>query len=158
MEEQVRADPPWRAANKRYYAANRERENRDRKAQTLRKWRAENKERVKRANEEWARRNPERFREIRRRAALKSRLKRRGICLEQYETMLEAQGHVCAICRSDTTGTKHDWHIDHDHCTGEVRGLLCHHCNTALGHAKDDPSILRSMIEYLERTARWKGK
>ena len=41
--------------------------------------------------------------------------------------------------------------IDHDHETGFVRGILCSLCNTLLGHAKDDPEILRKAAEYLDR-------
>jgi hypothetical protein len=43
-------------------------------------------------------------------------------------------------------------HIDHDHDTGKVRGVLCHHCNVALGMARSDPRVLRGLISYIERT------
>lgn len=41
-------------------------------------------------------------------------------------------------------------HIDHDHATGRVRGVLCANCNTSLGLMKDDPSLLRRAADYLE--------
>lgn len=41
-------------------------------------------------------------------------------------------------------------HIDHDHQSGVVRGVLCHSCNLALGHAKDDPGRLRALATYVE--------
>lgn len=41
--------------------------------------------------------------------------------------------------------------IDHDHATLKVRGLLCRHCNLVLGHAKDNPQLLRMLADYLER-------
>ncbi len=40
--------------------------------------------------------------------------------------------------------------VDHDHTTGEVRGLLCHNCNRAIGLLREDPERLRRAIEYLE--------
>ncbi|MGD0053597.1 MAG: endonuclease domain-containing protein, partial [Vulcanimicrobiaceae bacterium] len=42
-------------------------------------------------------------------------------------------------------------HVDHDHRTNEVRGLLCRWCNQMLGSAKDDPARLRGAIDYLSR-------
>lgn len=71
--------------------------------------------------------------------------------------MLERQGNACAICRepfaiSDRRGkSAKDPHVDHDHATGTLRGLLCHHCNVLLGHAKDSTGLLREAILYLER-------
>ena len=53
------------------------------------------------------------------------------------------------ICKSPP-GHK-SLHIDHDHKTGKVRGLLCHGCNTAIGLMKDDVNILTKAIEYLKK-------
>ncbi len=39
--------------------------------------------------------------------------------------------------------------VDHDHETGKVRGLLCHHCNVALGHLQDDPNTIKALLDYL---------
>lgn len=68
-----------------------------------------------------------------------------------YERMFAEQEGRCAICRLPQRDHKH-WqrlHIDHDHVTGRVRGLLCTHCNTALGKFADDPERLQRAIEYL---------
>ena len=78
-----------------------------------------------------------------------------GITLEEVLNMAEAQGFVCAICHKENFAMG-DCHsgalvVDHDHTTGEVRGLLCHNCNRALGLLGDDVSILRNSISYLER-------
>lgn len=54
-----------------------------------------------------------------------------GITLEDYEKMLESQNGGCAICGRVPTGRA--LHVDHDHKTGLVRGLLCHSCNHAIG-------------------------
>lgn len=56
----------------------------------------------------------------------------------------------CAICRQDFQKDRVG-QIDHDHKTGQVRGLLCLHCNLLLGHAKDQPNILRAALTYLEK-------
>ena len=76
-----------------------------------------------------------------------------GISIEEYEQMNEAQGGLCQIC-GDPQGGKHahmDLFVDHDHETGEVRGLLCHGCNVALGSMRDDPTLLRKAANYLEK-------
>lgn len=57
---------------------------------------------------------------------------------------------ICKESLIDGDGSK-NFHIDHNHTTEKVRGLLCSSCNLALGHAKEDKEVLKSMIEYLER-------
>ena len=72
--------------------------------------------------------------------------------LEKWNEMFMAQGSCCAVCRSPDSGRKTGhWCTDHDHKTGRVRGILCTGCNTAIGHAKDDPLRLRLLAEYLEK-------
>lgn len=73
-----------------------------------------------------------------------------GISLEEFDSILEAQGNACAICHCTESGGK-NWHVDHDHNTGAIRGLLCNSCNTALGHMRDSPAILRAAADYVER-------
>lgn len=80
-----------------------------------------------------------------------NRIKREfSITVAQYNDMLSRQGGVCAICGSEDPGNKKTFCIDHHHETGQIRGLLCHHCNTGIGHFKEDPSILIRTIEYLK--------
>ena len=70
-----------------------------------------------------------------------------GMTLDDYNQMLADQGGGCAVCGTEP-GTKR-LHIDHDHETLKVRGLLCHPCNVALGFVKDDVDILAGLMAYL---------
>lgn len=74
-----------------------------------------------------------------------------GITLEQYNGMVERQGGVCAICgqppTSATPGRR--LHVDHDHKSGVIRGLLCGRCNTGIGSLQESPEILSRAILYL---------
>jgi len=67
---------------------------------------------------------------------------------QEVEAMRAAQGGMCAICR-----TAPAVHVDHDHASGRVRGMLCFSCNAALGHFKDEPAMLRRAARYLETYA-----
>lgn len=79
-----------------------------------------------------------------------SNLKRHyGITLDDYDSLLEKQEYKCAICGTDTPNGMGRFHVDHNHATGEVRGLLCHGCNTALGGFKDSPDLLLKARDYL---------
>jgi hypothetical protein len=75
-------------------------------------------------------------------------LRKYGISLEYYQGLLQKQGGVCACCYVDLRD--HTPHLDHDHATGIIRGILCHHCNVALGLVRDDVRVLRNLIAYLE--------
>jgi len=76
--------------------------------------------------------------------------KRYGITIEEYDSMFKKQNNRCAICgREYTSGRR--FHVDHNHTTKEIRGILCHNCNVAIGHANEDTDILRKMIEYLDK-------
>ena len=77
-----------------------------------------------------------------------------GIDLEDWARMYNAQGGKCAIDPNHKLGFDRYTHVDHDHKTGEVRGLLCHHCNRALGGVMDNIEVLKKMIDYLEKHAR----
>ena len=109
---------------------------------------------------QWRVDNVERFRENQRRARATPEGKRKqrayhlgkkyDLTVEQYDAMLAAQGGVCAICgrppRDDIS-----LHVDHDHATGQIRGLSCFRCNNALGDFDDDPKLLDAASAYLDQ-------
>ena len=76
-------------------------------------------------------------------------LRKYGITQNDFDEMLHNQDNRCLICKADDPGNK-GWCIDHCHDTGLVRALLCNACNMALGQVRENPRILRSMIEYVE--------
>ena len=70
--------------------------------------------------------------------------------LEDYDKLYEEQHGQCAICGTDTPGGPGErFKVDHNHSTGEVRGLLCNNCNRGLGYLKDSPTILSKALTYL---------
>ncbi|MEU7998556.1 endonuclease domain-containing protein [Micromonospora sp. NPDC049060] len=73
--------------------------------------------------------------------------RRYGIGEKEFQELLAEQGGVCAIC-----GTADPQHLDHDHRTGWVRGILCFNCNGGLGQFRDDRSRLAGAITYLRGT------
>lgn len=80
----------------------------------------------------------------------KNRRNKYGLSYEAYQTLLENQNYVCAICGSkEFSKTKKNLSVDHDHITNKVRGLLCSECNTGLGKFKDSPDLLDKAKEYL---------
>lgn len=87
-------------------------------------------------------------REVMRRAKLKAAW---GMTVEAYESLLQIQGGRCAICRKPQGREKKRLAVDHNHKTGQIRGLLCGMCNhKLLNAAKDNPVILRRASQYLE--------
>lgn len=73
-----------------------------------------------------------------------------GISLDTYNRMFLSQGGRCAICRTDVPAKKYGWHVDHDHSTEKVRGILCNKCNRGLGYLNDSLDILKAAIKYIE--------
>jgi hypothetical protein len=92
--------------------------------------------------------------------AKSQRLKRYGLDLDGYNALRDKQKYCCVVCnkhendvsqgRAKTPATA--LHVDHDHETGKVRGLLCTNCNIILGKCYDDAKILEQAINYLKDT------
>ena len=73
--------------------------------------------------------------------------RRYGITSADYDRLVAEQGGLCALCRERAPE-----HVDHDHLTGAVRGVLCSCCNQGLGNFRDDAATVRVAADYLERT------
>lgn len=101
----------------------------------------------------WSKIGRERAGELR---SIKEISRIRGLSLDQYYELVGKHGNKCAICKLEETrksrklGNIARLCIDHCHKTLNVRGLLCHACNTALGKFKDDINLLKKAILYLE--------
>lgn len=76
--------------------------------------------------------------------------KRFGISLSDYEEIVSLQGGGCAICGDARGADTASLAVDHDHSSGEVRGILCKICNAALGKFKDSRDLLDRAIEYID--------
>jgi len=76
-----------------------------------------------------------------------------GISIEQFDLMLDLQKGVCAICKQPESRSQR-LSVDHDHETGEVRGLLCFACNAGIGFLQDSSDVLNKAKKYLKK----KGK
>ena len=78
-----------------------------------------------------------------------------GITQLDYERIYSMQGGKCAICgkaetaRASKSSRPKRLSVDHDHKTGEIRGLLCNSCNTAIGHLRENPVTLINAANYI---------
>ena len=79
----------------------------------------------------------------------KHTLKRFGLTLDDYDTILRVQKGVCAICKRSPLMNARSLAIDHNHETNEVRGLLCVTCNRGLGNFKNSPELCFEAARYL---------
>jgi len=78
----------------------------------------------------------------------KGTLRKYNLTEEQYTEMSKKQDNKCYICKQNSVKFLC---VDHCHTTGKVRDLLCHNCNTAIGHFKESKELLLSAINYLEK-------
>ncbi len=81
--------------------------------------------------------------------------KKYGITIEQYNELLEKQDHCCAICDKHENEFKTRLAVDHNHETGEIRGLLCTYCNHRLIGRHRDGTLLRKMADYVDQGTGW---
>ena len=108
-------------------------------------WRRKNLPKTREASRKWRSENPRLAKDYKLRSNY-------GIPLGTYDKMLTEQGGRCAICGATDPGGAGDFHVDHCHDRGNVRGLLCHNCNIGIGHFKHDQSLLLKAISYLAKS------
>lgn len=83
-----------------------------------------------------------------------------GISAEQYNKMLKEHNYVCAVCKKpemskinkgQNPDAKNSLSVDHNHKTGQIRGLLCGKCNRALGYLQENVETMLSLISYINK-------
>lgn len=89
--------------------------------------------------------------------------RRYGLSVDEYQTLLANQNFACPICEVEISNTieykgKRPVAVDHNHDTGDVRGILCSMCNLMLGHARENTSILYRAIVYLSERGAYASK
>lgn len=108
-------------------------------------WRRDNLERSKESIKRWRHKNKD---------YLKDKIYKQsyGIGLKEFYKILAEQNGKCAICNIKLIigRAKYSAHLDHDHQTGKIRKILCLMCNHGLGNFKDDITLLKKTIDYLE--------
>jgi hypothetical protein len=126
------------------------RQNREREIARVKAWQQANPERLK----VWREKNRDRRLQQLREIHLRNKF---SLTVEEYERIFEAQGGVCALCESPPTPGI-SLHVDHDHGTGEIRGLLCVRCNNALGLFREDPDLLKRAARYVTSDAKHRSQ
>lgn len=90
--------------------------------------------------------------ELRKRQARSRSLKHKyGISIETYDELSEKQDNSCAICKKHRDSFKINFAVDHNHITGEIRGLLCYHCNHRVVGRHRDGELLRRVADYIDQ-------
>lgn len=115
----------------------------------VKKYTEENKEKIRKYKSDYYYANREKCIERDR----KNHLKRKyNVTVEWYEEQLKKQNGQCKICgTTDGRGISSLLHVDHNHETGKVRGLLCQSCNTGIGLFKENTELLEKAIQYVNR-------
>lgn len=137
-------------------------EKKERKRGYQRKWYATHKAQADAASKKWEqehrvlRTERNRVRRKTTREKFSGDLRRRyGITAAEYQCRLRAQGFGCAICGNESNEDGRRLVVDHDHTTGNVRGILCHLCNVGIGALGDTVERVQSAASYLTSDSRF---
>ena len=132
------------------------------------KWRRENPEKVRAIRKEYYLKHPGMLLQSARKYARRNResinayrwmghlWRKYGMGVDGYHSLVERFGERCHCCRNIIAPRGQFVHVDHDHETGRVRGLVCHSCNMMIGYAKDSQKVLSCGVAYLDRSQRLK--
>jgi hypothetical protein len=105
----------------------------------------------------YKRRHPDRVKEITKRETLNGNHRKRylkykyGLSLEQYDEILVKQNGVCAVCWKTPEEQVRNFAVDHDHVTGEIRGVICDYCNRRVIGRHRSPDLFLRASEYLRQ-------
>lgn len=114
-----------------------------------RKWALDNPEKKKEANKNYRTKNKERYKIKQYENKMKIRWNKFGFTSDDYNYMFDQQHGRCAICGKHQSEFTNRFHIDHNHKTDRIRGLLCFRCNVGIGFFNDDIDNLKKAIAYL---------
>lgn len=120
--------------------------NRERLLENGRKYYISNRTKILKMNKEWKEKNPGRYYKMSRDYTLRTTY---GIDYKNYRELYKIQAGSCKICGTKNPGGHGTFHVDHDHETREIRGLLCVRCNAGLGYFRDNADVIRKAIRYL---------
>lgn len=125
----------------------------------IREYRKKNLEYVREKEKNYRKNDPEKYKERDRKRSSNRKIKTKeytlkrlyNLTLNEYYDILESQNNGCSICGAQKSKSKDFLCVDHDHTTGNVRGILCDNCNRGLGLFGDDPKNLLSAYYYLNK-------
>lgn len=125
-----------------------------RNAGQQKRWRKAHKPLYAAAAKRWRTRNPEKVKQQHAKSWMPRLLRVYKLTPEAYAAFLHAQDYRCAICKSPLKRRKnHYGHIDYDHSTNQVRGILCLQCNEAIGLLQDRINLLIAATDYSRKSA-----
>lgn len=153
---------PRNKVSKRAYDAAYRQENLVKRRRQARDWYANNKKRKQQYDRQRRRiknarrrasyaRDPSTIKASNKRSHRRRQLRQYGLTEAQFAALFRAQGNACACCGRTTNKGNKSWCVDHDHQTGEVRGILCGLCNTGIGALGDNLEGLKKAVKYLRR-------
>ena len=127
--------------NKEYYEKNKDKikEYYEKNKDKIKEYYEKNKDKIKEVNKEYREKNKDKIKEVNKEYREKNKdkiradriMRKYNLTMEDYQEIINSQNNQCPICHTDLRHVK--LHVDHDHETGKVRGILCYKCNTQLG-------------------------
>ncbi len=132
-EERKEYEKQWRIKNKK----------------KVKKHKKEYNEKHKNQRKEYLNKNKEKIKIVKRKYDKLVRFKNHNITEEQYIEIFNKQKGRCNICGKHQDELKTALHIDHNHLTGKIRGLLCMKCNRGIGYLNDNIDLLLKAIDHL---------